>query len=120
MPLGPRPDLSRPECRGPYERIKELEAHRRRWVDRLQYATSYEERQEILRTIEGLDDSIQVLQEELHHQGCYVSPPVITRLLGVDNLELTQSIQYDSADGSGGELTTSVVLRVGGREAPEG
>ena len=100
MPLGPKPDLSRPECRAPYERIKELEFHRRRWADRLQYA-SYEERLEILHTIEGLDNRILSLQDELYDHGCYVSPPVITRLLGVEHLELTQSIQYCALDGSG-------------------
>jgi hypothetical protein len=67
----------------------------------LQSATSHEERQEILRTIGGLDDSIQLLQEELYDHGCYVSPPVITRLVGINFLELTQSTQYNSIDGTG-------------------
>jgi hypothetical protein len=84
-------DLSRPECRALNDRLRELGNERRRWADRLASATSYEERQQILRTIEGLDDSISLVREEMYGEGCYVlSTPFITRLLGITHLELTQ------------------------------
>lgn len=100
MPVPPI-DLTRPECKATYNRMKELERSRRQWADRLQYTTDYEERQNILHTIEGLDNSIQMHREELLNDGCYDRPVVVTKVLEIPHLEHTQSTQYYSADGTG-------------------
>ncbi len=110
VPCIPQVDLSRRECRDTYNRIKELHAARQRHADRLQSATSYEERQEILRIIEGLDEAIQFWREELYTQGCYVSTVPLIPLVQVVGVEATQSTQYFSVEGSGAAADNSVWL----------
>jgi hypothetical protein len=116
MPPLPPPgqvDMSRPECRHLQNEKKELERQRRIWAQRLQSATSPEEKEGILATIDGLDTSIQDREERLMEEGCYIGPggtPVLTRVLEVVHIELTQSIQFYSADGSGAARDNSVTL----------
>jgi hypothetical protein len=106
-------DLSRPECVARYDRIKELDVERRRYAEMLASATSHEQRKQILHTIEGLDNSISILQDELYSDGCYVStgPPI--PVLQVIGLEATQSTQYNAMDGTGAGSDNSVWLTTG-------
>lgn len=106
-------DLSRPECRDRYNRIKELEVERRRYAELLASATSHERRKQILHTIEGLDNSIQLLEEELYSEGCYVSTVPLIPLLQVIGLEATQSTQYYAVEGTGAGSDNSIWLVTG-------
>lgn len=94
-------DMTRPECKDTYIRMKELQRSRRQWADRLRDTTDYEERQNILHTIEGLDNSIQMHREDLLNYACYDRPVVVTKVLQIPHLEHTQSTQYYSAAGTG-------------------
>lgn len=109
-PSGTLPDLSTPACRRIYNRVRELRATRKQWADRLATTTNAEERENILRTIEGLDNSLQMLEEELHEEGCYHSPPSPNTLLKITGIEVTQSTQYFSVEGSGAGAANSVPL----------
>ena len=104
--------MSRPECTAMAEEIRELRRQRSYWVGRLQSATTAEERDGIIATIDGLDNSLQLKEEELFKTGCYLGsgPPVIAKLLEIVHLELTQSTQYYSADGTGAGRDNGVPL----------
>jgi hypothetical protein len=97
---GPTLDLTRPECRQINNRIKELRRELRRWAERLRDTRDPEERENILHTMDGLENSISSYEEQLYENGCYVSPQVIVRLLAVAHVERTQATQYYSLDGT--------------------
>src|SRR5262245_48840477 len=105
-------DMSRPECRGMAAEMRELERQRRYWAGRLQSATTHDERKGILATIDGLENSIQNLEERLFEEGCYIGPvpPVVAQMLEIVHIELTQSIQYYGVAGSGAARDNSIQL----------
>lgn len=107
---GPPINTSNPECRRLDRRRRELRADRQRWFERLRTTRDPDERDNILHTIEGLDNSLQMLEEQLHEEGCYRSPVPPGMLLQIDGVELTQSIQYYALEGSGAGSNNAVPL----------
>ena len=105
------PDLHRPECRRIYNRMRELIATRRQWADRLATTHDPDERKNILHTIEGLDNSIEMYDEQLFEEGCYApTPPPPNFMLKIIGIEITQSVQYFSIEGSGAGVDNRVPL----------
>lgn len=98
--MPPTLDLTRPECRQINNRIKELRQDLRRWRDRLRTTSDPEERANIQHVMDGLEDSISTYDEQLFENGCYVSPPMIVRLLSAEHIEYTQATQYYSLQGT--------------------
>jgi len=108
MPIPPI-DIHRPECKRIADQIKELQREKRTWADRLRTTTDPEERDNIIHTIEGIENHIQFYDEQLMEEGCYLPPPVVvTRLLEIVHIEQTQSTQYYSAAGTGAGPDNSV------------
>lgn len=105
----PRIDMSRPECRNLANQIKVLQREKRTWADLLRTTTDPEERDNIIHTIDGIENHIQFYDEQLLEEGCFLPPPVIvTRLLEVVHIEQTQSTQYYSAAGTGAGPDNSI------------
>src|SRR5262245_18331076 len=95
-PHGP-PDMHRPECRRIYKRILELWEEKRQWATRLATTHDPDERGNILHTIVGLENSIEMYDEQLIEEGCYdPSPPPPNFMLKIIGIEITQSVQYFS------------------------
>ena len=70
-----------------------------------------DERENILHTIEGLDNSIEMYDEQLFEEGCYApTPPPPNFMLKITGIEITQSVQYFSVEGSGAGVDNRVPL----------
>ena len=104
------PDLSRPECRNLHLTIQHQKRERKRWSDRYQSATSYEDKQQAADNIAAINDHISYYEDQMHYLGCYEMPTTVVRLLGLDRPELTQSTQYYSNGGTGAGSDNSVFL----------
>ena len=107
-PQIPQINQQRPECVALANRRKQLRALMNRYRDELQHTQDLEEREQILRIIEGLEEHIDALNEELSFQQCYVfstQPGIFLKVVGV---EATQSTQFLSIEGTGAGLNNSI------------
>src|SRR5215204_7057507 len=100
-PQIPQINQQRPECVALDNRRRRLRALRTRYQDELQHTQDLEEREQILRIIQGLDDQIDALDGELAFQQCYVFPTQPGNFLKVVGVEATQSTQFLSIEGTG-------------------
>jgi len=81
----------------------------KRYQEDLQHTHDLEEREQLLRSIEILQEEISALEEELGFQQCYVFPaPPPGLILKVVGMEATQSTQFLSIEGTGAGLDNSI------------
>jgi len=113
MPTNPKiPQINpgRPECVGIASRIKELLKLQRDYRDELKHTRDPEEREHILDILEGLEEHIDALRQELADQMCYESPTPLGMFLKIISVETTQSIQYLAIEGTGAGNDNSISL----------
>jgi len=105
----PEIDKQRPECVALDNRIKQRRASQKRYRDDLQHTQDLEEREQILRILESLEEEIAALQEELGFELCYVFGPTQPGLfLKVVGVEATQSTQFLAIEGTGAGPNNSI------------
>lgn len=107
-PQIPQINQQRPECVELADRRKQFQDLRNDYQRELQHTQDLEEREQILRIIEGLDERIDDVNGELAFQQCYVLPAQPGLFLKVVGMEATQSTQFLSIEGTGAGLDNSI------------
>jgi hypothetical protein len=104
----PQIDQTRPECVALDNRIKQRRRSLERFREQLQQTHDLDERDEILRNIDRLNEEIDAFREELAFLGCYNFPVRPGNFLKIVGIEATQSTQYFSYEGTGVGANNSI------------